>query len=183
MYTVSSYYTARLIAEFPFYIIVPTLYCNIYYWGLGLSTEHWYTYPVHNLILCEMFACASSYSFFAAALLPNKQFMLLAMTCINLPLFLLGGFVISSHSIPWYMGPLAYISYYKWGYQAMMINEYEDLDIACIKDTNPITRCDPLGDLDSPENRTESMLALLGITIVNNFAGFLIMHLLARRMT
>lgn len=72
MYSVSAYYYARLAAEIPYYILVPTVYCNIYYWGLDLSTEHWYTYPVHNLTLCLMFACASSYAIFAAALLPNK---------------------------------------------------------------------------------------------------------------
>lgn len=183
MYAVSSYYVARVITEIPFYIIVPTLYSNIYYWGLDLSTEHWYTYLVHNLILIELFACASSYALFAAALIPNKAFMLLAMAFINQPLLLMAGFIINRHEIPWYLAHIAYMSYYKWGYQALMLNEYEDLDIACIREADPVKRCDPLGDFDSPEGRTTSMLVMLGITVFNNLGGYFFMQMLARKMT
>lgn len=78
---------------------------------------------------------------------------------------------------------MAYLSYYKWGYQALYINEYEDLDIACMKDPNPVTRCDPLNDFNSPENRTESILVLLGLTTGNTIAAYFLMKFLARRMT
>lgn len=50
MYRVSSYYSARLLAEVPSAIVIPLLLAVITYWCVDLSTEHTYTFFVHLLI-------------------------------------------------------------------------------------------------------------------------------------
>ena len=63
---------------------------------------------------------------------------------------LFAGFFVNQDNIPAFMAPLHYISIFKYGYQAMIQNEFTDLKIDCTISNDPKLRCDPLADYNSP---------------------------------
>jgi ABC-type multidrug transport system permease subunit len=60
------------------------------------------------------------------------------------------GFFANQENIPWFLTPLQYVSIFKYGYQAMFLNEYEDLEIECMTTNNLADTCDPVKEFDSP---------------------------------
>lgn len=56
-----------------------------------------------------------------------------------------------------------YLSIFKYGYQALMLNEYTDLDLPCESATDWAEKCNPLGEFNSPEGLETSIWALVGM--------------------
>ena len=64
-----------------------------------------------------------------------------------------------------------------------MLNEYEGLELEC-EEIDPDSlggHCDPLGDFNSPQSKTVSMICLGLLTIVCLGIAFLIMKTLSKR--
>ncbi len=68
-----------------------------------------------------------------------------------LPFMLLSGFF--GQNVPWFLEPVYAMSFFRYGYQAMFLNEYNDLLLECmeIKPTKS-GYCNPVGDFNSPQN-------------------------------
>jgi len=62
---------------------------------------------------------------------------------------LFAGFFVNQNQIPKFLLPFQYASIFKYGYQALMLNEYTGLDLECTKEKG-FKKCDPLGTFDSP---------------------------------
>ncbi len=78
-----------------------------------------------------------------------------------------------------------YASIFKYSFQAMVKNEYDDLDLDCVvyvseTETEP---CDPVGDLKIEETLWESILYLAIIMIAYRIIAFTSLKLLSRRHT
>lgn len=69
------------------------------------------------------------------------------------PMLLFAGFFVKQDNIPRWLWWFREISIYKYGYQVMFLNEFEDLEIDCMKSSNIKERCDPLGDYDAPQTK------------------------------
>ena len=64
---------------------------------------------------------------------------------------LFAGFFVNQSNIPKFLIEFQYMSFFKYGYQALMLNEYTGLTLTCM--TLPVddpAYCDPLGNFDSP---------------------------------
>lgn len=70
--------------------------------------------------------------------------------------------------------PFQYASIFKYGYQALMLNEYEGLDIDCMHESG-FQKCDPLTTFDSPQGLRASMLCILGLYIGCYMVAWMIM--------
>ncbi len=79
-----------------------------------------------------------------------------------IPFALFSGFFLNSNQIPKYLIPIEYISLFKYGYQSLFLNEYNDLYMECMDDVGR-ARCDPLEQADMPQTLTESASALLAL--------------------
>ena len=95
------------------------------------------------------------------------------------PLMLFAGFFINQDNIPSYLAPIHYVAIYKYAYQALMINEFTDLDIPCMNSNDPNLRCDPLGDYQSPQTISESLICLAAIWFICFLIAYLIMKSLS----
>jgi ATP-binding cassette, subfamily G (WHITE), eye pigment precursor transporter len=137
MYKVSSFYASRLLAEMPAAFLIPSLLAVITYWCIDLSTEHWYTFFVHLGVQILVYLHSNSLATICATLIPDKKLVLLTIPFVNLPLFLFSGFFINRHQVTIWLAPIQYISYYKYGYQALLLNEYDDQDLLCMHETDP----------------------------------------------
>lgn len=152
----------------------------ITYWCVDLSNEHWYTFFVHTSILILVYLHANSLATICSTLIPDKKIVLLTIPFVNLPLFLFSGFFINRHQVTVWLSPIQYISYYKYGLQALIQNEYDDQDLACLHETDITLKCDPLGDFDAAEGRTDSMIIQSGIMIIFYIIGFFILSWMSK---
>jgi ABC-type multidrug transport system permease subunit len=49
MYDASSYFLAKVTSELPANFILPTIFCIITYWSVGLNTTYWFNF----IIFCK----------------------------------------------------------------------------------------------------------------------------------
>jgi len=80
-----------------------------------------------------------------------------------------------------------YLSIFKYGYQALMINEFKDFNEEpgydkCRTSTDPVVQCvDPLKTFDSPENLPVSCIALGALFVGFYTVSLIIMKLLSKK--
>ena len=60
-----------------------------------------------------------------------------------IPFMLFAGFFVNQDNIPWFLIEFQYLSIFKYGYQALFLNEYEDLDLKCMHEQAE-KHCDPI---------------------------------------
>ena len=113
----------------------------------------------------------------------EKKLAVTLIPVLLVPFMLLSGFVVNESRFPLYLMPLAYGSFYKYGFQALMLNEYEGLELEC-EEISPDSlggHCDPLGDFNSPQSKGVSMLCLILLIIACLGIAFTIMKSLSKR--
>lgn len=98
-----------------------------------------------------------------------------------IPFMLFAGFFVNQNNIPVYLIEFQYLSIFKYGFQALALNEYQDLDLACMHAKNFGEQCNPLGELDFPESLETSILALVAMYVGCNFIALLIMMSLSKK--
>jgi hypothetical protein len=97
-----------------------------------------------------------------------------------LPFMLLSGFFGSK--VIWFLRPIYGISFFRYAYQAMFLNEYDGLLLECMEiPKEKMGYCDPVGDFDSPQNIEESLLRLEISTIGCLALSYLLMKVLVKQ--
>lgn len=90
MYSVGSYYLAKIVAETPVLSLTPMVFAIIVYFKIGLSitaSQFWYFY----LIILLMAQCAASFGYFLSSIF-NKEEMAVALApVVMMPIILFGG--------------------------------------------------------------------------------------------
>ena len=71
--------------------------------------------------------------------------------------------------------PLEYISPFRYAYQVYALNEYDDLNLSC----RP--QCDPVRDLDFEETLEESIIGTACVGIGFYILSYLLMLFIARK--
>ncbi|RMX58452.1 hypothetical protein pdam_00022053 [Pocillopora damicornis] len=105
MYRTDVYYLAKTLSEVPIFIITPLLLTGISYWMIGY---------IISTIAPTITA--------ATSLGPP----------LMLPLLIFGGFFLKSTSVPVYFVWLKYISWFMYGFEALIINQWKDYgSISC----------------------------------------------------
>jgi len=149
MYSVSAYFWAKIYSELPSSILTPALFGCICYFLIGFNNEEWYKFPVFLLILFLIYNASGGYSLILGTLFSDKQLAVTLTPVLIIPFMLFAGFFVNQNQIPKFLLPFQYASIFKYGYQALMLNEYEGLNLPCEQDTG-FNKCDPLGTFDSP---------------------------------
>ena len=81
----------------------------------------------------------------------DKKLAVSLIPALLAPFMLLSGFFVNQSYMPFWLMPFNYISFYRYGFQALMLNEYTDLLLECMEiPANHMGHCDPLGDFQSP---------------------------------
>ncbi|VDO49849.1 unnamed protein product [Haemonchus placei] len=127
IYSSSSYFIGKNLAELPEYIILPTIYNLIVYWMSGLVPNLW-TFLFASLICALLTSVAISVSYAVATLFERTDVAMTFLPIFVVPMLAFGGFFITFESIPSYFKWLSALSYFKYGYEALAINEWEVID-------------------------------------------------------
>jgi ABC-type multidrug transport system permease subunit len=124
MYKVGPYFWAKISSELPFSIMMPSIFGCIVYFCVGLNTENAGCFFVYLLTLILIYNAASGYSLIISAIFSNKQVAVTLTPVLIVPFMLFAGFFVATSSIPVWLREFEYISIYKYGYQALMQNEF-----------------------------------------------------------
>lgn len=134
MYSVSAYFFGKVIAEIPASILTPVIYGSIVYYSIGLSTVYAWKFPLYcklNLpiliylilvgLLVLIYAASGSYALIISTLFSDKQLAVTLTPILIIPFMLFAGFFVNQDNIPIWLIQFQYLSFFKYGYQALML--------------------------------------------------------------
>lgn len=90
MYTVGSYYLAKIVAETPILSLNPMLFTIIVYFKIGMTitaSQFFYFY----LIILMLSQCAASFGYFMSSIFNKEEMAVAVAPVILMPLILFGG--------------------------------------------------------------------------------------------
>lgn len=123
-YSCSSYYIAKFLADTPFQIIFPSIYCSISYFLTGQIASYW-RFAIFSLICCFISMLSQSIGLLIGALCVhdvNQAVFIAPITAI--PVLLFCGFFVRTSAMPFYIKLLSYSSYMKFSFEAIVTAIY-----------------------------------------------------------
>ncbi|CAG0889837.1 unnamed protein product [Darwinula stevensoni] len=147
MYRTDVYFIGKTVAEIPFFILSPILFTAIAYYMIGLN-ESFERFLVCNVIMVIVANVSCSFGYMISCMASTIAMALAIGPPFVIPVMMFGGFFLNNDSVPVYFLWLKYISWFYYGNEALMINQWEDVrKIDCGRTVG----CPPNGDavLDS----------------------------------
>jgi len=127
-YNTLSYFVAKFGVEIPLTIFPSVIFACILFWLVGLNKT---TFGYFILILNLLTLTTVALGMMASAIAPNVE----AASAIGTPLIIIailfGGFYITIDSLPIVANWIPYMSFLRWGFQALCINEFSGLRFQC----------------------------------------------------
>ncbi len=133
MYGVLPFFLAKTASDMTNNIILPLCYGIIVYFTAGLRLEV-AAFFKFVLAFYLTLSCAQSMGFFMSILIPNMQMALLFAPSITLFFFIIGGFYIPLSNMHWGIKWASYVSFCRYGYGALLVNEFAGRTIPCSDD-------------------------------------------------
>jgi len=135
LYRILPFFLAKLLSDSTNNIFFPLVYGIITYWTAGLRQE-----PRSFFRFClgyySSLSCAQSMGFFLSVCFPNMGLALILAPPITLFMFISAGFYIPYHNLNAVMKWASYASFARYGYSALLVNEYEGRLIPCPEDND-----------------------------------------------
>lgn len=122
MYSVSPYFWAKIVSELPFAIMTPTIFGCIVYFLIGLNTLTIDIFLIFILTLILIYNASSGYSLIISASFSDKQLAVTLTPVLIIPFMLFAGFFVSTENIPIFLKEFEYLSIFKYGYTALLVN-------------------------------------------------------------
>ena len=131
MYDIWVYATTKLIAEIPIMCFVPFLFLLITYFAIGLN-DQLSQFFAYYFVLMFMIQAATAMGYALSSLFNHETTAVAFAPIVNMPLNLLGGYMISLPGIfqqtpQRYIAWLMYFSPVRYGFKAMMIAQFGDI--------------------------------------------------------
>ncbi|TRY79220.1 hypothetical protein TCAL_12520, partial [Tigriopus californicus] len=178
MYRVDVYYICKQLAELPIFLAFPILFVSIYYWMVGLNPlagRFFVTMAIATLITQVVI----SFGYFISCVTPNLSVALALAPPLIIPIMLFGGFFLNFEAIPEWLGWLQYLSWFKYGNEILVINQWKGITLNCTGHCNFETGQDVIDFYNFDESNYGFDIAMLVVmTILFRVLGFL--ALLAR---
>ncbi|XP_050304753.1 protein white [Anthonomus grandis grandis] len=131
MYRTDVYFLGKTIADIPIFIFLPLLFLSICYFLIGLNSEMPRFFVACGIIVLVANA-ATSFGYLISCISTTVSMALSIGPPLLLPFLLFGGFFLNIESIPVYLEWLAYLSWFKYGNEALMVNQWENVtNIQC----------------------------------------------------
>lgn len=128
MYDAGLYFISKTISEFPFYLLISFLLQVIFYWMVGLNDTgdaYFFNLTVTMLIAFNGIGIGLLISVLAGTV---DMAIIIAPMIITL-LMLFSGFMINLKDIPDYLTWIKEVSFFRYGYQLFMVNQWRDFDV------------------------------------------------------
>jgi len=142
-YNLISYYVSKVLVELPFAMIGPIIFGVINYWIVGLNPIFTRFMTFIGILILESFT-ALSLGIFISSLSPSVDIATALAPPLNVIFFLFAGVFINLSDLPKIAQWFPYISFIRWGFQGLVINEFSGQEFIC--DENEDSRCLKTGD-------------------------------------
>uniref|UniRef100_A0A672JSU7 ATP-binding cassette sub-family G member 8 n=1 Tax=Salarias fasciatus TaxID=181472 RepID=A0A672JSU7_SALFA len=125
MYSVTSYFFAKVLGELPEHCVFTLVYGLPIYWLAGLN-EAPDRFLLNFLVVWLMVYCSRAMALFAAAALPTLQISAFTGNALFTVFYLTGGFVISLENMWLVASWFSHISFMRWGFEAMLQLQFRE---------------------------------------------------------
>ncbi|KAJ8359684.1 hypothetical protein SKAU_G00162090 [Synaphobranchus kaupii] len=126
MYSVTSYFFAKVLGELPEHCAFTLVYGLPIYWLAGLN-EAPERFLLNFLLIWLMVYCSRSMALFVAASLPTLQTSAFMGNAVFTVFYLTGGFVISLENMWMVASWFSHVSFMRWGFEGMLQVQFRGL--------------------------------------------------------
>ncbi|KAH0690193.1 hypothetical protein KY289_017551 [Solanum tuberosum] len=131
VYRLSSYLIANTLVFLPYLLVIAILYSISLYFLVGLCYS-WQAFTYFVLTIWVIVLMANSFVLFLSSVAPNYIAGTSLVTLFLAGSFLFSGYFITKETMPKFWTMLHYLSMYKYGLDALLINEYSCLVAKCL---------------------------------------------------
>jgi len=124
MYGPSAYFWSKITSELPFSLMQPVIFTCIVYFVIGLNAINATFFFMFMLIMILTYNSAQGYALVISAGFSDKQLAVTLTPVLIIPFMLFAGFFVASSNIPYFLREFEYISIFKYGYNALMLNQF-----------------------------------------------------------
>ncbi|KAL7031147.1 hypothetical protein ACKWTF_006909 [Chironomus riparius] len=175
LYQASSYFMGKTLAELPLFLLIPILFTAISYPMIGLRGG-WPYFMIAIGIVCLIANVSTSFGYLISCASSSISMALSIAPPVIIPFLIFGGFFLNAASVPDYFKWLSYFSWFRYGNEALMINQWDGIDdIMC---TRNIT-CPTSGEIIletfnfTASNFWWDILALVGLIVILRVGAYL----------
>ncbi|XP_070566509.1 protein white-like [Ptychodera flava] len=128
MYRTDIYFICKNLVDLPYqFILLPIVFTAITYWMVGLYPA-FYNFCVCCGILILVCNVSVSFGYMISTFSPSVSVALAIAPPLVIPLLLFGGLFLNTNDIPVYFIWIQYISWFKYTYECLEINQWENID-------------------------------------------------------
>uniref|UniRef100_A0A1B6ICC2 Protein white n=1 Tax=Homalodisca liturata TaxID=320908 RepID=A0A1B6ICC2_9HEMI len=133
MYRTDVYFLCKTLAEVPIFLVIPVLFTCIMYYMVGLNPDP--SRFFQSIVIITLVSnVATSFGYFISSVSSSIAVALSIGPPIIIPFLLFGGFFLNVGSVPPYFKWLSHLSWFKYGNEALLINQWDNIkDIACTR--------------------------------------------------
>jgi ABC-type multidrug transport system ATPase subunit len=159
-YSVMSYIISKSLCDFVFQFLYPFLTVSIIYYLVGLNSLNYAKFAKAVLTCQSLYFAGTAFGQLLCAFVQSiKTVRVFAMHYLTAALAMAGFFYHQDNPHP-VISALSYISIVKFGYQALLLNEYQGLSpLSCVYDEVP---CDPLKEHSFEGSKNQAIFVLFG---------------------
>lgn len=185
LYRPDTFFLGKTVAELPLFLLVPCLFTAIVYPMIGLlpGFDH---FLVAVAIVTLIANCATSFGYMISCASKNTSMALALGPPIIIPFLLFGGFFLNAASVPFYFEWLSYLSWFRYGNEALLINQWATVEDGSIECTGSNQTCPSSGHVILQTlNFNESfmfrdLMALIGLIVAFRFIAYIALYVRSR---
>ena len=137
LYSTLPYFLAKDFMEIPILLIVPLMFTIITYFGVGLEVSLNQIFLFYAVLLLISFS-TSSYGYVIGSLFDNSETACYFTPILMMPFVLFSGFFTNLNTYQDWIGWLQYLSPIRYGFEAIVRNEFENRKFTNLYTPNPI---------------------------------------------